>query len=137
MLTVSELAKLAQVTPDAVRHYIHVGLITPEQRSEKGYRLFGEGDVKRVKFIRQAKELGFTLADIREIFDHSCRGLSPCPAWNIIRQRIDENSSRLAELNALQKRMNEALERWKTIPDGEPDDDAICYLIESVAEPIR
>lgn len=138
MLTISELAGLARVTPDAVRHYVHIGLLAPKRRSEKGYRLFGVDDVKRVKFIRQAKGLGFTLADIREIFDHGRRRLSPCPAVrDIIRRRIDENRSRLAELNALQKRMDEALEKWKTMPDGEPDGDAICYLIESVTEPME
>ena len=137
MLTVSELAKLAQATPDAVRHYIRIGLLAPKRCSEKGYRLFGEDDVKRVKFIRQAKGLGFTLTDIRVIFDHSRRGLSPCPVVReIICQRMDENRSRLAELNALQRRMDEAWERWKTMPDGEPEGDIICYLIESVAEPM-
>ena len=89
--------------------------------------------MKRTKFIRRAKGLGFTLKDIQTIFEHSSDGRSPCPAVrDIISQRIDENRSRLAELNALQQRMDDALEQWRSMPDGEPDGEAICHLIESV-----
>jgi len=133
MLTVSELSKVAQTTRDAIRHYVRIGLLTPSRDPVNGYRLFSDDDIDKTKFIRRAKGLGFTLSDIKTIFDHSYDGQSPCPAVrDIIRQRIDENRSRLAELNALQQRMDDALEKWKSMPDGEPDSEAICYLIESI-----
>ncbi len=136
MMTVSELSRSAQVTPDAVRHYVRIGLLKPSRDPANGYKLFSSGDIRRVKFIRQAKGLGFSLNDIREIFRHESRGQSPCPVVrDIIRHRIDDNRARLAELNALQRRMEEALEKWKSMPDGEPDGDEICHLIESVMEP--
>ncbi len=136
MMTVSELSRSAQVTPDAVRHYVRIGLLKPSRDPANGYKLFSSGDIRRVKFIRQAKGLGFSLNDIREIFRHETRGQSPCPVVrDIIRHRIDDNRARLAELNALQHRMEEALEKWKSMPDGEPDGDEICHLIESVMEP--
>lgn len=135
-MTVSELSRSAQVTPDAVRHYVRIGLLKPSRDPANGYKLFSSGDIRRVKFIRQAKGLGFSLNDIREIFRHETRGQSPCPVVrDIIRHRIDDNRARLAELNALQHRMEEALEKWKSMPDGEPDGDEICHLIESVMEP--
>ncbi len=137
MLTVSELSKLAGVTPDTVRHYVHIGLLIPQRRLKNGYRLFEVDDVKKVKFIQRAKRLGFTLADVMEIFSHANRGQSPCPAVReIICQRIDENRSRLIELNALQQRMDETVDKWAVLPDGEPDGNAMCYLIEAVTEPI-
>ncbi len=133
MLTVSELSKTAQATPDAIRHYVRIGLLTPSRNPDNGYRLFNDDDIKKVKFIRQAKGLGFTLREIETIFDHTNTGQSPCPAVrDMIRQRINENRSRLAELNRLQQRMDSALEKWKTMPDGEPDGEAICHLIESI-----
>jgi len=133
MLTVSDLSKAAQTTPDAVRHYVRIGLLTPTRDPGNGYKLFTDDDVKKVKFIRQAKGIGFTLRDIRTIFDHSLRGQSPCGAVrDMIRRRIDENRDRLMELNRLQQRMDAALERWKSMPDGDPDGDAICHLIESI-----
>lgn len=133
MLTVSELSKAAQTTPDAIRHYVRIGLLSPSRDPANGYKLFSEDDIKKTKFIRRAKGLGFTLRDIQTIFDHSSEGRSPCPeVRDIIRQRIDDNKSRLAELNALQQRMDDALEKWKSMPDSEPDGEAICHLIESV-----
>ncbi|HEX22996.1 MAG TPA: MerR family transcriptional regulator [Chromatiales bacterium] len=132
MLTVSELSKVAQATPDAIRHYVRIGLLTPSRNPDNGYKLFNGYDIKKVKFICRAKGLGFTLSDIQIIFDHSSAGKSPCPAVrDIIQQRINENRDRLVELNRLQQRMDEALEKWKSMPDGEPDGNAICYLIES------
>ncbi|NOY62046.1 MAG: MerR family DNA-binding protein [Gammaproteobacteria bacterium] len=133
MLTVGELSKTTQATADAIRHYVRIGLLTPTRNPDNGYKLFDCDDIKRVKFIRRAKGLGFSLSDIQTIFDHSNNGRSPCPVVrNIISQRIDENRARLAELNALQQRMDDALDRWKSMPDGEPDGEAICHLIESI-----
>jgi len=133
MLTVSQLSKAAQATADAIRHYVRIGLLTPSRDPVNGYKLFSDDDIKKVKFIRQAKGLGFTLNDIQTIFNHSNDGRSPCPAVrDMIRQRIDGNRSKLAELNSLQQRMDDALGKWESMPDGEPDREAICHLIESI-----
>ncbi len=133
MLTVGELSKAAKTTPDTVRHYVRIGLLTPTRNPVNGYKLFGDNELKKLTFIRQAKGLGFTLGDIQTIFDHSSDGQSPCPmVRDMIQQRIDENRTRLFELNNLQQRMDEALGKWKGMPDGEPNGDAICHLIESI-----
>jgi len=133
MLTVSELSKAAQATSDAIRHYARIGLLVPSRDPLNDYKLFSNNDIKKVKFIRGAKGLGFTLKDIQIIFDHSNEGTSPCPVVrDIIQQRIDQNRSKLAELNMLQQRMDDALLKWKSMPDGEPDGEAICHLIESI-----
>jgi len=133
MLTVNELSKTAQTTSDAIRHYVRIGLLTPTRDPGNGYKLFNKDDVNKIKFICRAKGLGFTLRDIRIIFDHSNNRRSPCPAVrDIILQRIDENRRRLLELNSLQERMDDALEKWKSLPDGEPDGEAICQLIEAI-----
>jgi len=133
MLTVSELSKMTKITPDAIRHYVRIGLLTPARDPDNGYKLFCDNDIKKVKFICRAKGLGFTLRDIQTIFKHSHEGRSPCPVVrDIIRQRVDENRSRLAELNSLQHRMDDALGKWESMPDGEPNGEAICHLIESI-----
>jgi len=132
VLTVSEISKLANVTTDTVRHYVQLGLLIPIRNPSNGYKLFKEDDIKRLKFICQAKGLGFTLSDISKIINHSSNALSPCPTVReIIEQRIVDNKQKLNELNALQARMEMALERWKTMPDGVPDGNAICHLIET------
>jgi len=133
MLTVSGLSKTTQTTPDAIRHYVRIGLLIPSRDPNNGYKLFSDNDIKKMNFIRRSKRLGFTLRDIQTIFKHSNEDRSPCPAVrDMIRQRVDENRSKLAELNSLQQRMDDALDKWQSMPDGEPDGEAICHLIESV-----
>jgi hypothetical protein len=51
----------------------------------------------------------------------------------IIERRVEENGFRLNELAALQKRMEHALGEWSELPDGMPDGESVCYLIESAA----
>jgi len=137
MITVNELAKRTGVTPDTVRHYVRIGLLKPRRNPGNRYKLFTDTDVRRLHFIRQAKSLGYTLDEIAQIFRDSCRGSSPCPrVRKIIQNRIAENYARLVELNALQRRMEDALERWKAMPDGVPDGESVCHLIESAAPPL-
>lgn len=89
--------------------------------------------MKRARFIRRAQRLGFTLAEIAEIIETSRQGNIPCPmVRETIGRRIEENSRALAELVALQTRMEHALAQWKTMPDGMPDGHAICILIEAI-----
>ncbi len=134
MLIVNELAKRAKVSPDTVRHYVQIGLLTPTRNPDNGYKLFTLDDVNRLRFIRQAKALGFTLKEIAEILEHCKRGQSPCPrVREIMQARIVENRRRLNELYALQSRMELAIKQWEQLPDGTPNGDSVCHLIESAA----
>ncbi len=70
-LSIGQLARRAGVAIDTVRYYERNQLLTPAGRLESGYRRYGETEVKRLRFIRRAKALGFTLADIRELLSLS------------------------------------------------------------------
>ena len=132
MLIVNELAKRARVSPDTVRHYVQIGLLNPTRNPDNGYKLFSLEDVNRVRFIRQAKSLGFTLKEIAEILEHSKQGKSPCPrVREIMQARVVENRRRLNDLYSLQSRMELAIKQWEKLPDGVPDGDSICHLIET------
>ncbi|MCW5701635.1 MAG: heavy metal-responsive transcriptional regulator [Bradyrhizobium sp.] len=67
MLTIGKAAAQANVTPDTLRYYQREGLIEPADRSSAGYRLYDREQMRRLTFIRQAQECGFTLADIRAL----------------------------------------------------------------------
>jgi DNA-binding transcriptional MerR regulator len=134
-LTVAEVARGAGVEAHVVRFYARSGLIRPSRHAANGYRQFIPLDVKRVRFVRAAQSLGFTLAEIREVIRHSHQGKSPCPfVRDIIKQRLTENRERLRYVSALQHRMQRVSDRWRHMPDQVPHGDAICALIESVAE---
>ena len=133
MLTVNELAMKGDAPAHVVRYYVRIGLIEPAGQQENGYRLFTSKDATRLRFIRMAKHLGFTLNEIKQITGHADRGESPCgDVRKIIHHRIQENREKIEEMMKLQARMEQALEQWTRKPDGIPDGNSICHLIESI-----
>ena len=137
-MKVSELAKAAGVTAETVRHYVREGLLHPERHPDNGYQLFAHGDLERLRFIHRARNLGFGVAEIREILAHADQGDSPCPmVRDLLASRLPEIRARIAELQALAARMEQALETWAEMPDGTPDGHSLCRLIESFPEPLR
>lgn len=67
MYRIGELAKMAEVTPDTIRYYEKQQMMEHEVRTEGGFRLYTESDLQRLKFIRHARQLGFSLESIREL----------------------------------------------------------------------
>lgn len=132
MLTVNELAIQSGAPAHVVRYYTRIGLIEPISQQENGYRLFSPSDVGRLRFIRMAKVLGFTLNEIRQITQHADMGESPCPdVRRLIKDRIKDNSEKIDAMFKLQTRMELALSQWELMPDGIPDGNHVCHLIES------
>ncbi len=66
-LTIGQLAKKAGVNIDTIRYYEKQGLIPEPSRRESGYRQYSQDSVKRILFIKRAKELGFSLKEISEL----------------------------------------------------------------------
>ena len=67
-LTIGQLAKRAQVNVETVRYYERRGLMPEPPRRESGYRQYSESDITRIRFVRRAKELGFSLKEVMELF---------------------------------------------------------------------
>lgn len=67
MVTIGKLASLAGTTPNTLRYYEREGLIPPPLKGDNGYRLYPQDAARRVHFIRQAQQCGFTLSEIREL----------------------------------------------------------------------
>ena len=69
-LGIGQLAKRAGVAIDTVRYYERNHLLAPAGRLASGYRRYGDSELKRLRFIRRAKALGFTLEDIRGLLGY-------------------------------------------------------------------
>jgi MerR family copper efflux transcriptional regulator len=65
--TIGAAARRAGVGIDTIRYYERASLLPPPPRRASGYRDYGSGTVERLRFIRRAKDLGFSLQDIREL----------------------------------------------------------------------
>ena len=134
-MLVKEIARQSGVPPNVVRYYTRIGLLKPKRNPRNRYKQYADAEVARLRFIRQAKSLGFTLAEIARIIRESQRGKSPCPLTRqIVESRVNENRQALSELIALQTRMEQALVKWSTMPNRTPDGYSVCHLIESTGE---
>ncbi len=72
--TVKPIAERVGLPSRTVRYYDHIGLVCPEERSAAGYRLYGPVEEGKLRFVRQAKMLGFSLEEIRHLLDAAERG---------------------------------------------------------------
>ncbi len=134
MMTVSYLAKKTDTTVHTVRHYTRIGLLHPKRNKNNGYKIYDDRDIILLKFINNAKELGFTLKEISNILDKADNGNSPCPiVRKIIIKRIEENRRKIKQFKELQKKMVKAKTQWDKMEDALPDGHSVCHLIESFA----
>ena len=135
IMTATVLAKQADVSLFTVRHYTRIGLLKPVRNSNNNYKIYQPSDAVRVRFIKAAGNLGFSLSEIADVLDEAKHGKSPCPmVREIIVRRIEENRRKIKEMQKLQRKMENALEDWSRMKDSMPNGDSVCHLIESVGE---
>lgn len=108
--TIGQVARRAGVGIDTVRYYERNHLLPEAQRRESGYREYGDHDVRRLRFIRRAKELGFTLAEIRELLALSTdreRGVRGVKAR--AEARLVEVDQRIRELQQVRRGLKQLI----------------------------
>lgn len=79
-LTIGQVAGAADVNIQTIRYYERRGLVSAPRRSSAGYRQYGDEAVTRLRFIKRAQGLGFSLAEIRELLAPRIRRGSACDA---------------------------------------------------------
>lgn len=105
-LAIGKLAVIASTKVQTIRYYEEIGLISPFTRTEGGHRIYGPGDVRRLKFIRHARELGFGIEEIRELLQLSDNPETSCSAADTIaRSHLEQVEIRITKLKALKKEL--------------------------------
>jgi DNA-binding transcriptional MerR regulator len=100
-MKIGEVAKRSGVGIETIRYYEREGLLEEPQRRPSGYRLYDASTLKRLEYICRAKELGFTLAEIRELLELS---FTANGGHAYIRRRAEAKISDIEEkIRALQK----------------------------------
>lgn len=103
-LTTSELAKRGGVNLETIRYYERRGLLPKPPRSQAGYRAFSLDAVRRVRFIKQAQELGFSLKEIQELL---ALRIAPNTTQADVRERatakIADIDEKIKKLRAMKK----------------------------------
>jgi MerR family mercuric resistance operon transcriptional regulator len=127
-MKVTEFAKRAGVGPDVVRYYVREGLLAPSRNPVNRYKMFGNPDLARMRFIRQSQALGFTLSEIRVLMKRMDAGDCPCPDMREqLRGKIIENQIKLREMQERQRLMESAYANWDHPGEGVG---TLCRVLE-------
>lgn len=120
-MTVSELGRRTGTTPDTIRYYERIGLLSNVARSPAGYRLFTNSDVARMGFIKRAQRFGPQLDQIGELLGVSDRGLCPCGhARELLTGNLEELDERLESLSGLRADIERLLDSDPASETNEP-----------------
>jgi len=114
-LTIGKLAKKAGVNIETVRYYERRGLMQKPPRRESGYREYPLEAVKRIKFVRRAKELGFSLKEIMELL---LLRVDPNTSSSEVKKRAATKIDDIEEKIGTLQRMKETLTRLVNRCDG-------------------
>ena len=128
-MNIGEASDATGVSAKMIRYYEETGLITPAQRSAAGYRVYAEADIQTLRFVRRARDLGFTVSQIEELL----------LLWRD-RSRASADVKRIAtdHIAELQKKMRELQEMVSTLShlahNCHGDDRPDCPILTSLGE---
>ena len=130
-MKIGELAKATGLTPKTIRFYEAEGLIESPNRTSSGYRSYSPKDVRRLEFIRKAKRLSLSLAEVKSILQLHDRSEPTCMH---VRSLLDEKLARieaaLQDLLAFQVELQQLRDAAGTLMDCGPTGGRICGIIE-------
>lgn len=127
VLTIGDLGKATATKVETIRYYESIGLLAPPARTPGNYRVYAADQVARLGFIRRARELGFSLDQVRALLGISDQKDQSCEAVDAIaRDHLTEFDRKIADLIALRRELAEVIDncRCGTVAD--------CRIIEAL-----
>lgn len=116
-LFIGDVAKRVDMSVKTIRYYEGLGLLEAPERSESGYRLYGDADVERLRFIKGAKALGLSLGEIKQVLGIWGNGSRPCGhVRQLLDEKVQEITRRIDELVGFR----DALQSYLAGVDAEP-----------------
>ncbi len=125
--TIGKLSSKTGCKPETIRYYEQVGLLLEPTRSESGYRLYDYDGLKRLNFILNSRELGFSQDSIRELLNLVDKGEYTCEQVEAMAQgQLKEIRLKINQLKALESALDEMTKKCQkgTIPD--------CPIVEEL-----
>lgn len=127
--TIGQLARFTETKIPTIRFYEEIGLVVPFGRSAGGQRQYDDPALRRLGFVRHARNMGFSLDAIRELLSLADRPEDSCePVDDIVRRQLGEVNRRLANLSAVR----DELERMLVECDGGPI--VRCRILEILSD---
>ena len=133
-----ELAERAGISPEAVRFYERVGVLSAPVRTASGYRDYDEAALDRLSFVRAAQAVGLTLGQIREVIAFRDQGEPPCSlVLDLIQRRSAELGARIAEMKRIKSELDHLAGRARSLRPEDCREATVCHLIPARPAPGR
>lgn len=133
-LLIGELAEIAGISADTLRHYERKDVLPPPARSAKGYRLYTPAHIESVKLIRRALAVGFTLDEIARIFAERDRGKAPCrEVYTLAANKLAAVKERIIELETMRSELENLVTEWDEKIEKASEDEPV-RLLEDLAD---
>lgn len=108
MYSIGQIAKKSEISIETIRYYEKEGLLEKPQRKESGYRQYNDDVIERLSFIQQAKSLGFTLKQIKELFSLEVKqGTTSKDIKDIAQLKLGDIEEKIKMLKKMQKILKE------------------------------
>ena len=112
-LLISDVARAAGVSPDTLRFYERKGLLPPAARTASGYRTYSASAVERVRIVRRAAAIGFTLDELARVLRARDKGAAPCREVRAIAARkLDEIGRQIQDLTRVKQELESIVRDW-------------------------
>ena len=127
-LTIGQLAQEAGINPESVRFYEAQSLLPEPPRSNAGYRMYSRTSVLRIRFIKRAQDLGFSLKEIKELLSLAEDQTADCADVRALAQiKVDEISQKIRTLEAMRRALTVLTESCPGTGSA-----AKCSILESI-----
>ncbi len=130
-MRIGELAQEVSLPAKTIRYYEEIGLLPPPPRGANGYRAYDASACERLRFVKAAQAVGFSLGEIREILAFRDRGEEPCAhVLDLVDRRSRDIAERIAALQRVQADLRRLAARGRAVVGHEG---SYCHLIEHAA----
>jgi MerR family copper efflux transcriptional regulator len=130
---IGELAKLSGLPIDTIRFYERKGLLKSPLRSEGGFRLFSRQDVARLKFVRRAQALGFSLGEVRDLLILQDEDTDCSHVRNLLESKLEIVRHKIAEMRRLEGELKDALGKCNREVKKRPASHGkVCPVLEEI-----
>lgn len=131
MMQIQALTQQTGISSQTIRYYESSGLLPKPQRLPNGYRQYDTDDVERVRFVAGARQLGLTIADIREILALRDTGEAPCGiVLAMLKHKADEIQQRVAQLQQMETELRTLHALGLTFPEEDIlGKHCVCHLV--------
>lgn len=129
-MRIGELGDRTDVSAKTIRYYESLGLLAEPERTPAGYRIYGEADVERLRFVRDAQATGLTLSEIASVLEIKEAGERSCShTLDLLQRHLTEVDAQIARLRSSRRLLQDLADRAQSLDPATCTDPNRCQII--------